>query len=44
MQRERTEDLAKVLRDFAVAQAKLASDTARVWKQLLPDASANGRH
>lgn len=38
-QRERAADMALVLRDFAVAQAQLASDTSKVWRSLLPQLS-----
>jgi sorting nexin-1/2 len=42
-QRERATELAAVLHDFAVSQAQLATETARVWKQLLPASASNGR-
>lgn len=32
---------ASVLRAFAVAQAALASDTAKAWRQLAPTAAAS---
>lgn len=35
-QRERAQEMSMVLRDFAVAQAQLASDTAKVWRTLVP--------
>jgi sorting nexin-1/2 len=41
-QRERATELASVLRAFAVAQATLASDTAKAWRQLAPAATSNG--
>jgi len=39
-QKERAGDIARVLRDFAAAQAKLSSDTAKAWRQLLPQISS----
>lgn len=42
-QRERAVELAHVLHNFAVAQAQLAAETAKVWRQLLPNAASNGR-
>mmetsp|Transcript_6118 Transcript_6118/g.17083 ORF Transcript_6118/g.17083 Transcript_6118/m.17083 type:complete len:450 (-) Transcript_6118:213-1562(-) len=36
-QTERAADIAEVLRNFAIAQAKLASDTAKAWRQLIPE-------
>lgn len=36
-QTERAAEISIVLRDFAVAQAKLASDTAKAWRQVIPE-------
>eukprot|EP00884_Botryococcus_braunii_P014863 jgi/Botrbrau1/23378/Bobra.0051s0029.1 len=45
IQKERAADVHTVLRDFAAAQAKLAADSARTWRELLPPAQqANGAH
>jgi len=33
-QNARSQDMARTLRDFALAQAKLAKQTAAQWKQL----------
>lgn len=42
-QLERATEMAAVLRAFAVAQATLASDTAKAWKTLAPPPpSSNG--
>ncbi|GAQ82374.1 SORTING NEXIN [Klebsormidium nitens] len=35
-QEEKTRDLGQVMRDFAASQARLANDTADVWRTLLP--------
>lgn len=35
-QQERTQEMAYVLRDFAVAQSHLSSDSARLWRSLVP--------
>ena len=43
LQRERAVELAHVLHNFAVTQAQLAAETAKVWRQLLPNAASNGR-
>lgn len=40
-QMERAADIGRVLRDFAAAQAKLSSDTAKAWRQLLPQISSS---
>ena len=39
-QSERASAMAEILRDFAVAQARLASDTAKAWRQLIPQIAA----
>jgi hypothetical protein len=41
-QQERATEMAGVLRAFAVAQATLASDTAKAWRTLAPVPSSNG--
>ncbi|EIE27299.1 Vps5-domain-containing protein [Coccomyxa subellipsoidea C-169] len=41
-QTERATEMAGVLRSFAVAQASLASDTAKAWRTLAPAPSSNG--
>ena len=45
LQKERAFELAQVLHNFAITQAQLAAETAKVWRQLLPNATAstNGR-
>jgi sorting nexin-1/2 len=35
-QQERTQEMAYVLRDFAVAQSHLSADSARLWRSLVP--------
>ena len=35
-QRERSQEMAYVLRDFAVAQAQVSSDSARLWRSMIP--------
>ncbi|KAK9806881.1 hypothetical protein WJX72_006093 [[Myrmecia] bisecta] len=42
-QRERAQDMAALLRDFVLAQAQLATDTAKLWRQEGAPA-ANGVH
>ena len=41
-QRERAEELAYVLRDFAVCEARLSADSARVWQSLAPPTGGAG--
>ncbi len=36
MQEERAEEMAAVLRDFAVAQARAAAEAAETWRTLIP--------
>ncbi|GBG61408.1 hypothetical protein CBR_g20439 [Chara braunii] len=36
-QQQKTQDLATIMRNFALAQARLADETAKVWQSLLPD-------
>ena len=36
VQAERAEEMAGVLRDFAAAQARTATETAAVWQTLVP--------
>ena len=46
-QRERAREMGYVLRDFAVVQARLSGDTARLWASLVPGlaaAAAGGGH
>ena len=43
MQKERAVELANVLHSFAITQANLASETLKIWKQLMPNCSTNGR-
>uniref|UniRef100_A0A061QU72 Sorting nexin-1/2 n=1 Tax=Tetraselmis sp. GSL018 TaxID=582737 RepID=A0A061QU72_9CHLO len=38
-QKERAADIGEVLKEFALAQAKLASDTAKAWQQVIPQIS-----
>ena len=38
-QRERAAEMALTLRDFAVAEAQLSSDAAKVWSSLVQDAN-----
>lgn len=35
-QRERAQEMAYVLRDFAIAEAKMSSDSARLWRSMVP--------
>lgn len=44
MQQERAADMHTVLRNFAVAQAKLHTEAARTWRELLPSKQPNGAH
>ena len=41
-QADRAVEMGTVLRDFAVAQAHLAAESAKVWRSLVPE--ANGVH
>lgn len=41
LQEERAEEMAAVLRDFAIAQARTAAETAEAWRTLIP-AGADG--
>lgn len=35
-QRERSQEMAYVLRDFALAEARTSADSARLWRSLVP--------
>lgn len=35
-QEERAEEMAAVLREFAIAQARTAAETAEAWRSLIP--------
>jgi hypothetical protein len=35
-QRERAEEMGYVLRDFALAEAQMAADSARLWRSMVP--------
>lgn len=39
-QRERAQEMGYVLRDFALAQARVSGDTARLWASLVPGLAA----
>ena len=39
-QRERAQEMAAVLREYAAGQAQSADHSARVWRQLVPQYSA----
>lgn len=41
-QRERTQEMGYVLRDFALAEARLSGDTARIWASLAVPLGAGG--
>lgn len=40
-QTQRAAEISEVLREFAIAQAKLASDTAKAWRQVIPEIAAH---
>ena len=40
-QRERAQEMGYVLRDFALVEAEVAADSARVWRSLVPGLAVN---